>query len=189
MELGGSTDLAPRLPSGDHFEGAGYPLEDVVMTTDSTVPVDVGVTVQGLSATTTQGHFLDPTKQTESCLVSEVSTVFGPDTERGVSLGVLVSPLYTVPCDFRLEKCWVYGADSGQLKRATWRRCMILLAHSANLYTVRAKCVCLSALRVVLGKIHNIRNWWCVNVCSVQCVMTIQATSVFGFWFVMPPHS
>ena len=39
----GIVDRAPHSLSGDYFEGAGYPLEDEVTTSDSAAHVEVGM--------------------------------------------------------------------------------------------------------------------------------------------------
>jgi len=138
---------------------------------------------------TTQGHFLDPNEQTESCLVSEASTVSVSITEYSSSLDVFVSPLHTVPCDSQLNSSstsisealhfLASWADGGQLKRATWKHyCVTPLAHSANSHTVGVKCVRLFILREVFVKIHNVHNCWGVNLCNVECVKTVLATGV-----------
>jgi len=42
-EMEGLADRTTHSPSGDYFEGTGYPLEDEVMTSDSAAHVDVGM--------------------------------------------------------------------------------------------------------------------------------------------------
>jgi len=135
----GIVDRAPHSLSGDYFEGAGYPLEDEVTTSDSAAHVEVGMGALQSLVTTTQRHFLDPIKQTESCLVSAASPVSGPVPAHSVSLDVCVSPLHTALCESQLTESSTSVLEAPHLL-ALWSRWQA--AHAGNLETLPCDTSC-----------------------------------------------
>ena len=129
-------DRSPHSLSGDYFEGAGYPLEDGVTTFDSAAPVEVGMGVLKSLVTTTQGHFLDHTNQTESCLVSEVFLVYGSAPAYSASLDVCMSPLHTAPCESQLTRAAASISEALHLLSLWGRRQLRRAAHACNLETL-----------------------------------------------------
>ena len=178
-------DRAPHSPSVDYFEGAGYPLEDEVTTSDSVTPM-VGA-LRSL-VTTTQGHFLDPTKQTESCLVSGASTVSGSVAAHSASLDVCVSPLHTALCESQLNTSSFSISEALHLLAFWGRR---WAAHAGNLETLprdtsHPQCEFIHCRCDSCASFHTAGGDWqnstCTQLVGCKCVQCRECCDSSGHW-------